>query len=93
MSFRTSEFHVVTTGLQYPERTITLEFRFRHKDGTWRYLEAAGQNRLTEPEIGAIVVNSRDITDRRQAEESLRESGISGIYFVADGCPPPRKWH
>src|SRR6266404_9041632 len=26
------------TGLQHPERTITLEFRFHHEDGTWRYL-------------------------------------------------------
>src|SRR5215831_5551195 len=61
------------TGLQHPERTIKLEFRFRHADGSWRYLEAVGQNRLGE-EIAAIVVNSRDITDRKTAEECLRES-------------------
>ena len=33
-----------------------------------------GRNRFNDPEVAAIVVNSRDITDRRQTEESLRES-------------------
>lgn len=75
-------------GLQHPERTITLEFRFRHSDGTWRYLEAVGQNRLAEPEIAAIVVNSRDITDRKQAEENLRESEKQ-YRLIFDGNPTP----
>src|SRR6266513_3218906 len=48
------------------------EFRVRHKDGSWRYLEATGINRLDEPAVEAIVVTCRDVTDRRQAEESLR---------------------
>ena len=76
------------TGLKHPERTITLEFRFRHSDGTWRYLEAVGQNRLAEPEIAAVVVNSRDITDRKQAEESLRE-GEKQYRLIFDGNPTP----
>src|SRR5256714_8183512 len=48
------------------------EFRVRHKDGSWRYLEATGINRLDEPAVEAIVVTCRDVTDRRRAEESLR---------------------
>jgi PAS domain S-box-containing protein len=76
------------TGLQHPERTITLEFRFRHSDGTWRYLEAVGQNRLDEPHIAAVVVNSRDITDRKIAEESLRE-GEKQYRLIFDGNPTP----
>src|ERR1051326_4689385 len=76
------------TGLQHPERTITLEFKFRHSDGTWRCLEAVGQNRLAEPEIAAIVVNSRDITDRKQAEENLRESEKQ-YRLIFDGNPTP----
>ena len=48
------------------------EFRVRHKEGSWRYLEATGINRLDEPAVEAIVVTCRDVTDRRQAEESLR---------------------
>jgi PAS domain S-box-containing protein len=76
------------TGLQHPERTITLEFRFHHEDGTWRYLEAVGQNRLGEPDIAAVVVNSRDITDRKSAEESLRE-GEKQYRLIFDGNPTP----
>jgi PAS domain S-box-containing protein len=76
------------TGLKYPERTITLEFRFRHDDGTWRYLEAFGQNRLAEPDIAAVVVNSRDVTDRKKAEESLRE-GEKQYRLIFDGNPTP----
>src|SRR5438552_4451821 len=48
------------------------EFRVRHKEGSWRYLEATGINRLDEPAVEAIVVTCRDVTDRLQAEESLR---------------------
>jgi len=76
------------TGLKHPERTITLEFRFRHSDGAWRYLEAVGQNRLAEPEIAAVVINSRDITDRKRAEESLRESETQ-YRLIFDGNPTP----
>jgi PAS domain S-box-containing protein len=61
-------------GLAEPERTVTLQFRYRHKDGSWRSLEAMGQNRLDDPQIRAIVVNSRDVSDRLRAEENLRES-------------------
>ena len=48
------------------------EFRVRHKEGSWRYLEATGINRLDDPAVEAIVVTCRDVTDRRQAEEAQR---------------------
>ena len=60
--------------LAEPDRTITLHFRFRHKDGSWRHLEAIGQNRLGDPEISGIVINSRDASDRWRVEEELRNS-------------------
>ena len=57
-----------------PERDIRLEIRYRHKDGSWRHLEAMGKNRLADPEINAIVINSRDVSDRWRAEEDVRSS-------------------
>jgi PAS domain S-box-containing protein len=60
--------------LSEPGRMTTMQFRYRHKDGSWRHLESIAQNRLDDPDIGAIVVNSRDVTDRWRAEEELRES-------------------
>ena len=50
------------------------EFRIRAKDGSWRWQFAVGTNLLHEPAVGGILINSRDITERKQAEESLRES-------------------
>lgn len=55
-------------GLEHPEQTVMLEFRFRHKKGHWVHLEAVGQNRLNDPEIQAIVFNLRDTTERRRIE-------------------------
>jgi PAS domain S-box-containing protein len=61
-------------GLAEPERTFTLQCRYRRKDGSWRYLEGIGQNRLSEPEIAGVVINWRDVTDRRNVEQELRDS-------------------
>ena len=55
--------------LDHPEEVITVEYRQRHKDGAWRWLEGIANNLLHDPTIGAIVVNFRDITERKWAEE------------------------
>jgi PAS domain S-box-containing protein len=60
--------------LDHPERTVKMQFRHQNKGGAWQYLELVGQNRLQDPEIGGIVVNCRDVTDRWRAEEELRNS-------------------
>jgi diguanylate cyclase (GGDEF)-like protein/PAS domain S-box-containing protein len=48
-------------------RPLTL--RARHRDGTWRVFEAIGRNLLDDPAVRGIIVNSRDVTGRRRAEE------------------------
>jgi two-component system, cell cycle sensor histidine kinase and response regulator CckA len=60
--------------LRHPGATITAEVRFKHKDGQWRTMESFGVNRLHEPAVGAIVINARDITERRRLENQLRQS-------------------
>ena len=47
-------------------------FRLRHHDGTWRWTEAVVTNLLHEPSVQAIVINYRDISARKHAEENLR---------------------
>src|SRR5262245_12207575 len=55
-------------------KLVTAQVRFLHADGGWRIMEAVGVNHLADPSVGAIVVNARDITDRRKLEDQLRQS-------------------
>src|SRR6185295_10557676 len=50
-----------------------VEYRFRHRDGSWRHLESIGKNMVNDPHVRGIVVNSRDITERKRAEERIHE--------------------
>ena len=50
------------------------EYRFRHADGTWRHIEAAGVYLLEDPAVKGVVVNARDVTDRKEAEARLKEA-------------------
>jgi PAS domain S-box-containing protein len=53
-----------------PGSNVIIEHRIRHKDGSWRWIEAVATNLLAEPGVNAIVCNYQDIERRRQVEES-----------------------
>ncbi|HET9906694.1 MAG TPA: PAS domain S-box protein [Anaerolineales bacterium] len=57
--------------LQAPGSRQHRSFRLRHADGTWRWAEAIVTNLLNEPSVNALVVNYRDVTDRKQAEMEI----------------------
>jgi PAS domain S-box-containing protein len=59
---------------QDPMATAVAEYRFRHADGTWRHLEAVGRLLTPEAPDAGFVSNIRDVTERRHAEEALREA-------------------
>src|SRR5712671_54881 len=48
--------------------------RFRHKDGTWRWIDASVRNLLHDEVVRGLVVNWHDVTERYQAEQALRQS-------------------
>ena len=54
--------------------TNSVEYRFRHKDGSWRWVESAGTYLLDDPHVKGVVVQTRDITERKRTEETLREA-------------------
>ncbi|MFZ4798330.1 MAG: PAS domain S-box protein [Bacteroidia bacterium] len=50
-----------------------IEFRFKHQNGNWIYIEAIGNNLIDIQGINGIVVNSRDITERKKAQEEVEK--------------------
>jgi PAS domain S-box-containing protein len=48
-----------------------IRYRIKHKNGHWLWVETTANNLLNEPSVGAIVVNFRDITERKKAEEEI----------------------
>jgi PAS domain S-box-containing protein len=51
----------------------TNNHRIQRKDGSWLWVEYTMRNLLDDPNIHAVVVNYRDVTERRGAEEALRQ--------------------
>ncbi|MBO8181596.1 MAG: PAS domain S-box protein [Archaeoglobus sp.] len=60
--------------LENPGVPKTIEFRTVHKEGRIVWVEATGQNLLHDPAVKGIVVNFRDITDRKATERIIKES-------------------
>jgi diguanylate cyclase (GGDEF)-like protein/PAS domain S-box-containing protein len=81
--------------LTHPEDTQSAEFRIRRGDGTQAWVQATGQNRLDDPAVQGIVVNSRDVTAQRAAAEAslragamfqaLAQQSLTGSYIGQDG--------
>lgn len=78
-----------------PDANLASQLRYRHKDGTWRWIEVVATNLLHVPAVRAVVVNYRDLTERKHAEAALRESeeryrqlvelSPDGIVVLCDG--------
>jgi PAS domain S-box-containing protein len=54
--------------LAAPGAVATVQYRYRAKAGGWTWMEAVASNQLHDPEVRGIVANSRDVTERREAE-------------------------
>ena len=59
--------------LATPGATTTTEVRALHQNGSWRTMEAICRNLLHDPVISGIIVNFRDITERKRADRRLRQ--------------------
>ena len=77
----------------------TAEYRFRHADGSWRWVESVGTYLLDDPQVGGVVVTSRDVTERKLTEEALREAEeryrtlverVPAVVYVQEPSEPSR---
>jgi PAS domain S-box-containing protein len=59
----------ITNAIENPEIPPIIEFRYRHQDDSWHTLEAISQRFIGDTPQPRIVVNSRDITERKRLEE------------------------
>lgn len=66
-----------------PGAVDRFEARVLHRDGSARWLEAVATNRLDERLVGGIVINSRDITERKRADEARGEGQRRERAFAA----------
>ncbi len=74
------------------------QYRHKRKGGGWVYLEARGINQLDNPDIGGVVVNVRDITKQKLAEEKQIELNrklatlIGNLSGIAYRCKNDKNW-
>ncbi len=78
--------NLLETVLAEPGRAAQTEARFRHKDGTWRVYEETARNLVDNPAIRGVVVNTRDVTERKAAEAALQEAH-GRLQAIVDNAP------
>ncbi len=55
-----------------PEAVLRIEYRARHQDGSWRWIDCLAKNLFDDDTVRGVVLNYRDITPRKSAEQRLR---------------------
>ncbi|MEG3900204.1 MULTISPECIES: PAS domain S-box protein, partial [unclassified Microcoleus] len=74
--------------LKQPGIAPPVEYRKRHANGSWVYLEVIGNNLLHDSSINGIVLNSRDITERKFSAAALEKSQkqiVNILEKITDG--------
>lgn len=64
---------VLNEVLEHPNNPLLSTYRTQHKLGHYIWIECLLNNRLDDPDIGAVVCNFKDVTDRITAEEQLKD--------------------
>jgi len=64
--------------LQDPNYIPTIQYRFMNKNNEWQWVESIFSNLLYDPSVESIVLNFRDITERKIAEDKIIK--LSRIY-------------
>jgi len=59
-----------------PDCSITKEYLYKRGDGVYTWIESTFHNQLHEPAVNAIVINFRDVSQRKKAEEDLKRLSL-----------------
>ncbi len=65
---------LVASALDDPQHTARAVLRVRHASGEWRWVEESLTNLLEDPDVGGLVANLRDVTERVEAQVALQRS-------------------
>ena len=65
-----------------PGKSLRAPYRFRCKDGSWRWFEASATNLLHVPGVAAIIINFRDISLQKLVPSSHQGSMNESEHFV-----------
>jgi PAS domain S-box-containing protein len=68
--------------VKQPNGTQSVLNRVRHKDGSWRWVETASTNQLQNPALRAVVASFRDVTDRKRAQDAVRDAEEKFRFIV-----------
>ncbi|HUF84688.1 MAG TPA: PAS domain S-box protein, partial [Acidimicrobiia bacterium] len=71
-----------------PGVAYTIGVRLRHRDGSWRWVEAVATGRVDEPSVQGVVCNLRDV-DERKRTEALQAGEARVLDLIARGAPLP----
>jgi PAS domain S-box-containing protein len=76
------------------ETASTVEYRFKCKDGSYKWIELTAVNRINEPAINGVLINYHDITERKQSEETVRKilHSLQQAEAIADLGYFERNW-
>jgi PAS domain S-box-containing protein len=60
--------------IAHPGTTGHIDYRYLHKDGSWRYTEAFGRTLAPDSADQGVVINARDVTERKEAELAMQQA-------------------
>lgn len=62
--------------IEGPTGEAQFDARWRHADGSWRHTETVVTNHMNDPAVGGLVLNTRDVTERKVLETELAHRAL-----------------
>lgn len=66
--------HVITSALEHPDHLFQSRFRYKHKKGSYLWMEGTVVNKLQDETVGGIISSFRDVSERVKSEAAIEAS-------------------